>query len=95
MFDKIKQLKDLRDQAQRLKELLQSESVTGESNGVKIVMNGNQEVIACDIPSELLTYEKKAACEAAITEAMNSAVKNIQRVIARKMQESGGFPSLT
>ena len=91
MFDKIRQLKELRDQAERMKELLGNESASGESRGVRIVMNGNQEVLTTEISSDLLSPEKKSDLERAVTDATNEAVKNIHKVIAQKMQESGEF----
>ncbi len=92
MLDKIKQLKDLRAQAKELKQTLAQETVRAEAAGgkVTIVMNGNQEVTACEISPDLLISEKKAELEQAVAEAVNSGIKDVQRLVAQKMQ-SGGF----
>ena len=91
MFSKLKQFKDLRDQANQIKNALAQESAEGsaEWGKVKIKMNGNQEVISVEIDPELLSQDNKEKLEAGIKEATNDAVKKIQRIMADKMKESG------
>jgi len=93
MFDKIKQLKELRDQAKQIKEMLSKESVVGEAGGgnVKVVMDGNQEVLSVDIDPSLLIIESKEKLEQYVREAINDAIKKVQRVMAQKMQSMPGF----
>ncbi len=93
MFDKIKQLKELRDQAKQMKEMLEKESVVGEGGGgkVSIVMNGNQEVLSTSVDSVLLKTDSKEALEHYLREAINDAIKKVQRVMAQKMQNMQGF----
>ncbi|MFA5051603.1 MAG: YbaB/EbfC family nucleoid-associated protein [Patescibacteria group bacterium] len=93
MFDKIKQLKELRDQANQMKEMLSQESVVGEGGGgkVSIVMDGNQEVLSAQIDPSLLNVESKEKLESYAREAVNDAVKKVQRVMAQKMQSMPGF----
>lgn len=92
MFNKLKEVKDLRDQAKQLQNQLSQESVMTSAEGGKInlVMDGNQTVVSLDIDPELLTPEKKEDLEKGLRNAFNEAVKKIQRVIAQKMQ-SGNF----
>jgi len=90
MFNKLKQLKDLRDQAKKMQSALGGEVITAEKNGVKITMNGNMEITEVSINSEL----DKASLESAIKSATNDAMKQTQRLMAKKMQEMGGFPGL-
>lgn len=93
MFDKIKQLKELRDQAKHVKEALARETVQAEAAGGKItmIMDGNQEVLAVEVSPELLQPEKKAEVEKAIKEATNEAVTKSQRAMAQKIQGMGGL----
>ncbi len=91
MFNKLKQFKDLRDQAKQIKDVLGQESAQGEADWgkVKIKINGNQEILNVEIDPELLTAENKEKLESAIKEATNDALKKVQRIMAQKMQESG------
>ncbi len=90
MFNKLKQLKDLRDQAKTMQAMLAQESVTVERSGITIIMNGNLEVTSITIKEDL--DKEKIARE--MKEAINDAIKKIQRIMATKMQQMGGFPGL-
>jgi len=87
MFNKLKQLKDLRDQAKTMQNALSGESATEEKNGVKITINGNLEILEVKITSDL----SREALEKAVMNCTNDAIKKIQKSIARKMQEMGGL----
>lgn len=86
MLDKLKQLKNLKDQAQNLQSSLAQERVETDRQGIKLVMDGNQKVISLDIVSELSTTE----LETRLPEIFNETVDKAQKIIASKMQ-SGGF----
>jgi DNA-binding protein YbaB len=90
MFNKLKQFRDLRSQAKTLQDSLSQESVTVDKNGTKLTMNGNMEITLLTLNGELA----KETQEKILTELFNDAVKKIQRVMAKKMQEMGGFPGL-
>ena len=87
MFNKLKQFKDLRNQAKTLQNALAQESVDYEKNGIKITMNGNMEItkltIETDAPKEKL--------ENILTEVINETIKRAQKVMAKKVQEMGGL----
>lgn len=87
MFNKLKQLKDLRDQAKTMQSMLAQESVTVERSGIMIIMNGNLEITSITI-KDTLENEKMAR---EMKEAVNDAVKKIQRIMATKMQQMGGL----
>ncbi len=93
MFDKLKQIKDLRDQAKQMKEVLAEETAYAEAMGgkVHVVINGNQQILSIEIDSELLKPELKEDLEKGIKEAVNDAIKKIHRTIAMKMQQMGGL----
>lgn len=84
MFQKLQQLKELkklRDQAMALQKALSQETITVEKRGVKVVMGGDQKVQKLLVDGE----DQKD-----IIEALNDALKESQKVAAKKMQEMGG-----
>ena len=91
MFNKLKQLKDLRSQAKTMQNALSEESVSVEKNGLKIEMNGNMEVTNVSITEEI----SKDKMEELIKTSVNDAVKKTQKLMAKKMQEMGGIPGLS
>lgn len=90
MFSKLKQFKDLRSQAKTMQDALAQETVTEEKNGVKIVLNGNLEIISLSLSNQL----SKDAQEEATKYCFNSAIKRAQRLMAKKLQDMGGFPGM-
>jgi len=91
MFSKLKQVQELRSQANQIKSALSAEMVEGSGawGKLKITMDGNQEVKKVVVDPELLGNKEKL--EAAIADAANDAVKKAQRVMAQKMQSMGGL----
>jgi DNA-binding YbaB/EbfC family protein len=99
MFEKLKYMKDLRSQAKQMQNVLAEETAEGSAawGKVKIVMNGNQEVLSVTIDPELMNPENKDKLESALKEATNEAIKKIQRIMAEKMRSMGGlggFPGM-
>lgn len=90
MFNKLKQLKDLRSQAKEMQNALAGETVTTEKNGVSITMDGNMSITKVAINTEIA----KESLENAVKDATNDAIKQTQKLMAKKMQEMGGFPGL-
>ena len=91
MFNKLKQIKDLRSQAKTMQNALAQESATTERGGIKIVMDGNMSVTEMKI-SEALSREQ---IEKEMPKAINDSIKNVQKIMAKKMQEMGGIPGLS
>ncbi|HRH32688.1 MAG TPA: YbaB/EbfC family nucleoid-associated protein [bacterium] len=87
MFEKLKQIKDLRSQAKTMQSVLATESVTAEKGGVTITLNGNLEITAVTIADGMT----KIQIEKATMDAVNEAIKKAQKVIAQKMQAMGGL----
>jgi DNA-binding protein YbaB len=54
-------------------------------------MNGNMEITSVKINEEI----SKDKLETIIKDNANDAIKQIQKVMAKKMQEIGGFPGLS
>lgn len=95
MFNKLKQFKDLRDQAKQLQEVLSQEQVTSSaaSGKVQITMDGNLVILSINIDPEMLAPDKKEKLESALKEAHADVLKNMQRRMALKMKEMGGLPN--
>ena len=93
MFSKLKQIKDMRNQAKSIQGTLAQEHVeaTAAWGKVKLTMNGNQEVENVKIDHELLKPEKKSDLEAAVKEAVNDAIKKVQKIMATKIRQQGGL----
>jgi len=95
MFNKLKQFKDLRNQAKTLQNALKEEKVELEKGGIKIIMDGNQEVISFEIiDSGLLSPDRKQDLENKLREATNTTIEKTKKVMAEKMQKMGGFEGL-
>ncbi len=87
MFEKLKQIKDLRSQAKTMQNALSGESATVEKNGVSVTMNGNLEVTNLTISENLVGLQAANATR----EAINEVIKKVQKIIAQKMQAMGGL----
>lgn len=80
-FQKVGELKKMRDQAMAIQKQLQAEEVVIEKNGVQITISGDQKI------KELLSNGKS---DNDIKEAINEAIKKSQEVAARKLSQMGG-----
>jgi len=80
-FQKIGEIKKMRDQAMAIQKQLQAEEVVVEKNGVRVVISGDQKI------KELSSNGKS---DNDIKEAINEAVKKSQEVAARKLSQMGG-----
>ncbi|EKD47425.1 MAG: hypothetical protein ACD_66C00069G0002 [uncultured bacterium] len=87
MFNKIKQIKDLRSQAKTMQAALAEIMVVGKSSGVMITIDGNQKVQGVKIDESL----ERSKIEKAVQEAFNDASKKLQQELAAKMKEMGGL----
>ena len=96
MFNKLKQFKDLRDQAKTMQDALSDESVTVKAAGGAIVltMDGNLSITGLAIDDDLLDPNKKNKLQDGIKDAHKDALKKVQRIMAMKMKEMGGLPNM-
>ncbi len=84
MFDKLRQgqqLLKLRQQAKKLQEEMEQITHMEEEGGIKVLVNGTQNLISLEIDGE--SQEK-------IVKVINKAMKEVQKKAARKMMEQGG-----
>ncbi len=90
LFSQLKQITDLKDQAKKLQKELELEVVDAEKSGVKVTINGNQEIKKVEIIDQNLLGNKEKL-ENAIKDAVNESIKKVQMVMAKKMQTMEGL----
>jgi DNA-binding protein YbaB len=92
MLDKVKQLMDLKRQADQLKKELEAIKLeVAEVRGIKIVVNGAQSFQSIEIDESLLTPANKNRIQMDLLRSVNSAVKKSQQQAANKMKNMPGF----
>lgn len=91
MFSKLKQFKDLKDRAKEIQSALSQETAEGTAGWgkVKVVINGNQQVLSVTIEEGAMSDRVKL--QELIVEATNDAIGKIQRVMATKLKDIGGL----
>ena len=96
MFDKMKQLMEMKKQAERIKKELDQESVNIDNGkGIKFTVNGSQNFKSVEIDESLLMANNKRKIETDLLLAINQAIAKSQQVAARKMKDvMPGFPGL-
>lgn len=96
MFDKMKDLMEMKKQADRLKREL--DGMTVEVNavqGVKIVVNGSQNFQSLEIDESLVRQDNKRKLETDLLRSVNEAIKKSQLLAAQKMREiMPGMPGM-
>lgn len=95
MLDKMKQLMDMKKQADKLKRELEQEVIeVTDVRGIKIVINGAQHVKSIEIDESLINPQNKKKLEMEILKSINIASKKAQTAAALRMQASmpNGFP---
>ena len=86
MFDKMKQLMEMKRQADRIKKDLDGMLVDiKEVPGISIQVTGSQVFQSLAIDAELLRPENKARLEKDLMRSLNAAVKKSQTMAAQKM----------
>ena len=78
MFDKIKQMYELKRKADQLKKELESEVIDVESGEVKVRINAAQKILKLDYPADIDPDKLK--------DAVNKSLDEAQKVAAKKMQ---------
>ena len=86
MFDKMKQLMDMKKQADRLKKELDAVTLDiTEVMGIKIAITGAQEIRSIEIDEMFLSPANKKRLESDLMRSLNAATKKVQQVAAQKM----------
>jgi len=85
MFDKMKQMMEFKKQAERIKKELDETVLETNMNGIKVVVNGAQQIRSIAIAPGSLTSDNKAKLESDLLVSINAALKQSQDTAARKM----------
>lgn len=83
MFDKLKDLKKLKD----LESSLGDERVEKEKNGIIVVVNGRAEIVSISLNPEL----DKENQEKYLKDCINEASRDAKMIMAKKAAEITGF----
>ncbi|MBI5412228.1 YbaB/EbfC family nucleoid-associated protein [Candidatus Peregrinibacteria bacterium] len=83
-FDKAKNLYSLQKQAKQIKNELKTIHVEAETDGIKIVVDGEQEFQSVEIPESMAGDTKRVS--KAFIDASNKAIKKSQQIGAEKMK---------
>lgn len=89
MFNKIKQIKDLRDQGKQMKAMLDAVVIVGQGahGQVMITVNGSHETLGVQIDDSL---DRDKIAEGVKT-ALNDVNSKLQMELMKKMKEMGGL----
>ena len=97
MFDKVKEMMELKKKADRLKKELEATIIqVNEARGIKLVINGAQIVQSIDIDESFLAPGTKNRVQMDLLKSFNNAVKKSQQAAAAKMRNIPGlnFPGM-
>ncbi|HOY09419.1 MAG TPA: YbaB/EbfC family nucleoid-associated protein [Candidatus Omnitrophota bacterium] len=86
MLDKMKQLMEMKKQADKIKKELDAMCVDVEEvRGIRITVTGSQNFRSIEIDENLFTSGNKEKLESDLTRSVNAAVKKAQNLAAQKM----------
>ena len=92
MFDKVKELMELRKKADKLKKELEATIIeVNETRGIKLVINGAQIVQSIEIDEGLLSPAQKNRVQMDLLKSFNNGVKKSQQAAANKMRNIPGL----
>ena len=86
MFGQMKQLMEMKKQADKIKREL--ENITAEcedTRGIKIIIDGAQNFKSVEIDPSFLNESNKEGLEKDLLRSMNAAIKKSQGMAAKKM----------
>ncbi|HQP10090.1 MAG TPA: YbaB/EbfC family nucleoid-associated protein [Candidatus Omnitrophota bacterium] len=87
MFDKMKELMEMKKQADRIKKDLDAATVeVTEVSGVKIVISGSQHFRSLEIDEALVNAKDKRRLEMDLLRSVNAAIRQSQNLAAQKMK---------
>ncbi|GEM_PF-3208941 len=81
MLNNLKNLYQLQSKAKEIQQRLKDEIIKVEKNGIKLKINGKQEVLSIELNSELSQQEQ----EKNLVELFNDAIHKVQQLMAKQM----------
>lgn len=96
MFDKMKQLMEMKKQADQIKKELEAMKIEfNDIRGIKISINGSQVIQHFEIDESLMNPANKRRFEDDLKRSINGAIRKSQNLVAQKMKDvMPGFPGL-
>ena len=97
-MNKFKDLYQLQKQAKQIRDKLQNTHIEAEVEGVKVVVDGQQEIVHVEVSDDALTNKKKMQDN--LVKALNKAIKRSQQIGAEEMKGVmgdmglGGMPGM-
>ncbi|MBI2634790.1 YbaB/EbfC family nucleoid-associated protein [Candidatus Peregrinibacteria bacterium] len=88
MFEKAKDLYRLQKQAREIKKKLKNTHIEADYEGVKVIINGEQEVIKVEISDEAIADKSKLGEN--LEKCFNKAIKKSQQIGAEMMKDVMG-----
>jgi len=93
MFDQMKKLMEMRQQAEKIKRQLEASLIeVNDVEGIKIVVDGAQRFHSLDIDEKLLVSEKKQQIQKDLVKSLNKAISKSQSLAADQMKQVMGLP---
>ncbi len=88
MFDKMKQLMELKKQAEQIKrELDNITTEVSEVPGIKVVVTASQNFRSIEIDERLVQAGNKQKLESDLLRSLNAAMKKSQTLAAQRMKD--------
>ena len=92
MLDKVKQLMEIKRQAENIKRELEALSIeVAEGDGVTVEITGAQQVKRIVLDDTLFAKERKDQLEVRLVRSVNSAIRKSQECAAQKMRDVAGL----
>lgn len=88
MFNKLKQFKELRDQAKQVQNELSQVIVASEawSGKIQISMDGTQHITGISIAPDILNPDNQHKIESELQHCFNDCVKKVQKAMVERMR---------
>lgn len=93
MFDKMKQVLEMKRKMDELKRELEAVVLASEDSLVKVTITGEQKIKSVELKCEPAAVSKREL-EASLTDTFNRAVKESQSAAAQKMGALGSLAGL-
>ncbi|MGI6595353.1 MAG: YbaB/EbfC family nucleoid-associated protein [Elusimicrobia bacterium] len=93
IFDNLKQIGQLKQQASQFERILRSKTVEASSpkGEIKLTINGKMELLSIEISPDVLRPENKAYLEKLFKNTFSSAQREIEKIIGSEMKSTLGF----
>lgn len=95
IFENLKQLAQLRNQAVQFQKMLESKivEVSSPNDEIKLKINGKMEILNIEISPEILKPENKEYIEKLLKKTFQSAQKQVEKIISNEIKSKiGSFP---